>query len=131
MLRTTSAEWTPWAIASAQAASTAGSPSVSTAVRISTICRLPSSAPASLRRTPRIDPHEQHAAVTKPDMGGLHDDRHPAQQDDLVAPIKLVGFPRREAQRDVGRRRRLPALLAPSPGVAPHGIVAAVVAAPA
>jgi len=38
-------------------------------------------------------------------MGGLHDDRHPAQQDDLVAPIELVGFPRREAQRDVGRRR--------------------------
>ena len=53
-------------------------------------------------------------------MGGLHDDRHPAQQDDLVAPIELIGFPRREAQRDVGRRRRLPALLGPSPGVAPH-----------
>src|SRR5271154_112546 len=55
ILRTTSAEWTPWAIASAQAASTAGSPSVSTAVRMSTICRLPSSAPASLRRTRSID----------------------------------------------------------------------------
>jgi hypothetical protein len=34
---------------------------------------------------------DQHAAVTKRDMGGLHDDRHPAQQDDLVAPIKLIG----------------------------------------
>src|SRR3954452_23704297 len=55
----------------------------------------------------------------------------PLQQDDLVAPIELVGFPRREAQRDVGRRRRLPALLGPSPGVAPYGIVAAVIAAPA
>src|SRR6476661_2416750 len=54
MLRTTSAEWTLWAIASAHAASTAGSPSVSTAVRMSTICRLPSSAPASLRRTRSI-----------------------------------------------------------------------------
>ena len=84
-----------------------------------------------LLRLARIDPHEHHAAVTEPDMGGLHDDRHPVQQDDLVAPIELVGFPRREAQRDVGRRRRLPALLGPSPGVAPHGIVAAVVAAPA
>src|SRR5437660_8722377 len=41
MLRTTSAEWTPCAVASVQAASTAGSPSVSTAVRMSTICRLP------------------------------------------------------------------------------------------
>jgi hypothetical protein len=64
-------------------------------------------------------------------MGGLHDHRHAAQQNDLVAPVELVGFPRREAQRDVGRRRRLSALLAPSPGVTPHGIVAAVVAAPA
>src|SRR5215218_3692772 len=54
MLRTTSAEWTPWPIASAQATSTAGSPSVSTAVRMSTICRLPSAAPASLRRTRSI-----------------------------------------------------------------------------
>src|SRR6266850_2060819 len=44
MLRTTSAEWTPWASASAQAVSTAARPSVSTAARISTICRLPSSA---------------------------------------------------------------------------------------
>ena len=35
-------------------ASTAGSPSVSTAVRMSTICRLPSSTPASLRRTRSI-----------------------------------------------------------------------------
>src|ERR1700730_700765 len=55
MLRTTSAEWTPLASVSAQAASPAGSPSASTAVRMSTICRLPSSAPASLRRTRSID----------------------------------------------------------------------------
>src|ERR1700727_2721564 len=54
MVRATSAEWTPWTIASAQAASTAGSPSESTAVRMSTICRLPSSASASLRRTRSI-----------------------------------------------------------------------------
>src|ERR1044071_1874453 len=54
MLRTTLAEWTPCAIASAHAASTAGSPSVSTAARISTICRLPSSALTSLRRTRSI-----------------------------------------------------------------------------
>src|SRR6266567_2867770 len=54
MLRTMSAEWTPCAIASVQAASTAGSPSVSTAVRMSTICRLPSSRLANLRRTRSI-----------------------------------------------------------------------------
>ena len=84
-----------------------------------------------LLRLARIGAHEQHPAVTEPDMGGLHDHRHAAQQNDFVAPVELVGFPRREAQRDVGRRRRLPALLGPSPGVAPHGIVATVVAAPA
>ena len=39
ILRMTSAEWTPSASASAQAASTAGSPSMSTAVRMSTIMR--------------------------------------------------------------------------------------------
>ena len=47
----TSAEWTPSFRASAQAASTAGRPSVSTAPRISTICRSPSRAAFSLRRT--------------------------------------------------------------------------------
>ena len=46
-------------------------------------------------------------------MGGLDDYRHAAQQNDLVAPVELVGFPRRKAQRNVGRRRRLSALLGP------------------
>ena len=32
-------------------------------------------------------------------MGGLHDHRHAAQQNDLVAPVELVGFPRRYARR--------------------------------
>src|SRR5271155_2325684 len=50
MLMTTSAEWTPSRSASRQAASTAGSPSLSTAVRMPTIWRSPSAAPASLRR---------------------------------------------------------------------------------
>ena len=60
-----------------------------------------------LLRLARIGPHEQHAAVTEPDMGGLHDHRHAAQQDDLVAPVELVGFTRREAQRDIGCCRRV------------------------
>ena len=47
----TAAEWTPSRRASPQAASTAGSPSLSTVVRISTICLSPSLLPASLRRT--------------------------------------------------------------------------------
>src|SRR3984893_12802843 len=51
MLRITSDEWTPSDIACAQADSTAGNPSVSTAARIATIWRSPSSEPASFRRT--------------------------------------------------------------------------------
>lgn len=40
----------PWPRASAQAASTAGNPSLSAAARIATICRSPSSVPSNLRR---------------------------------------------------------------------------------
>ena len=47
----TSDECTPSVIACAQAASTAGSPSVSTAASTATIWRSPSLEPASLRRT--------------------------------------------------------------------------------
>jgi len=79
----------------------------------------------------RISAHEQHPAVTKPDMGDLHDHRYPAQHDDFVAPIELVGFARSKAQRDIGCRRRLPMLLGPSPGIAAHRIVATVIATPA
>src|SRR5258708_31480726 len=83
-----------------------------------------------LLRLARINPHEQHPAVTKPYMGGLHDDRRPAQQNDLMTPVELVGFPRRKTQLNVGRSRRLPALLAPVPRITSNGIVSAVVAKP-
>jgi len=79
----------------------------------------------------RIAPHKQHPAVTEPDMGGLHDHRYAIEQDDFMAPVELIGFSRRKAQRDVGRSRGFPALLAPSPGVTAHGVVTAVIAAPA
>jgi hypothetical protein len=84
-----------------------------------------------LLRLARIGPHEQHPAVTEPDMGGLHNHRRTIQQYDFMAPVELVGFTRRKAQWDVGCRRRLSALFAPLPGVAPHGVVATVIAAPA
>jgi hypothetical protein len=71
-----------------------------------------------LLRLTRIGAHEQHPAVAEPGVSGLHDYRHAAQQDDFVAPIELVGFPGREAQRDIGRSGRLPMLLGPSSGVA-------------
>jgi hypothetical protein len=83
-----------------------------------------------LLRLAGIGPHEQHAAVTEPDMGSLHDHRHAAQQDDLVAPVELIGFTRSKAQRDVGCGRRCPALLAPIVPVTPDSIVSTVVAKP-
>ena len=61
-----------------------------------------------LLRLARIGPHEQHPAVAEPDMGDLHDHRHAVQQDDLVAPVELIGFTRRKAQRHIGRSRRCP-----------------------
>ena len=61
-------------------------------------------------------------------MGGLHDHRHAAQQDDLVTPIKLVGFTGSKTQRDVGCSRRCAALLAPIVAVTPDSIVSTVVA---
>src|SRR4051794_30448526 len=66
MLRRTSAEWTPWAIASAQAASTAGRPSVRTALRMSTICRVGTGelAPYTFDRS-RQHPVLEGSAVTQ------------------------------------------------------------------
>ena len=58
-----------------------------------------------LLRLARISSHEQHAAVTEPDMGGLHNHRYAIQQNNLVAPVELVGFTWRKAQWDVGRGR--------------------------
>src|SRR6202142_2638600 len=57
----------------------------------------------------RIASHKQHPAVTEPDMGGLHDHRYAIEQDDFMAPVELIGFSRRKAQRDVGRSRGFPA----------------------
>jgi hypothetical protein len=43
--------------------------------------------------------HNQHPVVTEPDMGGLHNHRQTIQQDDPVAPVKLIGFSKRKARR--------------------------------
>ena len=48
-----------------------------------------------------------------------------------MAPVELVGFSRRKAQRHIGRGRRGAALLAPPPGIATNRIVAAGIAAAA
>lgn len=78
-----------------------------------------------------IGPHKHHAAVAEPDMGDLHGYRHAVDQDDLVAPVELVGLARREEQRHIGFCRRRSLCLHPPPRVTPDGIVAALVTEPA
>ena len=80
-----------------------------------------------LLRLSRIGSDEDHPAVAEPDMGDLHRRGHPVDQNDLVAPVELVGFARIEAQRHEGRGRRRTLRLRPRRCVAPHGVVAALV----
>jgi len=76
----------------------------------------------------RIGPHKQHPAVAEPDMGDFDGHRHAVDQHHLVAPVELVGFSRRKAQRHErgGWRRHL--FAAPTTGIAADGIIAALVA---
>jgi hypothetical protein len=82
-----------------------------------------------LLRLARIAPHKQHPAVAEPEMGGLHDRHYAIEQDDFMAPVELIGFSRRKAQRDIGCSGRLSTVLAPSPGITSHGIIITVIAA--
>jgi hypothetical protein len=79
----------------------------------------------------RIGPYEQRPAVAEPEVGDLHGHRHAAQQDDFVTSVELVGFTWREDQWNVDRGDGGTVLLGPSPDVAAHGIVAAIIATPA
>src|SRR6516225_173838 len=80
-----------------------------------------------LLRLTRIGPHEQHATVAEPDVSDLHGHRRSAQQDNLVAPIELIGFARSKAQRYKRCGGCLPAFLSPAPSIAAYGVVAAVI----
>ena len=71
---------------------------------------------------------KQHAAVTQPHAGDFDRRGHPVQHDDLVAPVKLVGFARRKTQRHVGFRCRRTASPTPSAGVATHRVISTLVA---
>src|SRR3974390_3074166 len=84
-----------------------------------------------LLRLARISSHEQHAAVTEPDMGGLYDHRRAIQQNDFVAPVELIGFSRRKAQGDIGCSRCRSPLFGPRPRIAADRVVAPVISAPA
>src|SRR3984885_8187763 len=78
----------------------------------------------------RIGAHEHHPAVAETDMRDFQSRRRAVHHHDLVAPVELVGFARRKRQRNVGARRLAGVFAAPSPGVASHGVVAALVAKP-
>jgi hypothetical protein len=67
--------------------------------------RISKPAMATATKCPCTSADSTHPAVAEPDVGGLHDHRHAIEQDDLMAPVKLIGFSRRKAQRDVGRSR--------------------------
>src|SRR5580693_5940835 len=81
-----------------------------------------------LLRLTRISPAEHHPAVAQADMRNLHGHRDAAHHNDLVAPIELVGFARRERQWNEGGRGLAGVLLAPGPCVTAHGVVATLVA---
>jgi hypothetical protein len=82
-----------------------------------------------LLRLARIGPHEWHPAVAEADMGDLHRHRRAIEDHHLMAPVELVGLARIEAQRNIGAGRRFLRRLRPVRSVAPHGIIAAAIAA--
>jgi hypothetical protein len=75
----------------------------------------------------RIGAREHHAAVAKAYVRDLDDRRHAVQQDDLVAPIKLIGLARRKHQRHIGVRRRARVVLPPADRIAANGGVTSLV----
>src|SRR6266446_4416257 len=75
----------------------------------------------------RVGAHEQHPAMTQPDVRHLDGDRRAVDQHDLGRPVELVGLARCKAQRYVGFRRRRPARDTPCLGVATNRVVAAAI----
>jgi hypothetical protein len=57
--------------------------------------------------------------VTQADMGDLHDRGHAIDQNNLMAPIKLKGLARIEAQRNIGAGRGFLCRLGPTGRVGP------------
>ena len=64
-------------------------------------------------------------------MRRLDRERQARKRDRLVAPVKLVGFSRREAHRHIGMHRNPDVLIAPSLDEPMHAVVSAVISAPA
>lgn len=81
-----------------------------------------------LLRLSRIGSDKEHPAMTEPDMRHLHKGCHSANDHNLVIPIELVRLAGGKTQRHKGLRRDGAALLGPGLRIAPHRIVAAVIA---
>ncbi|MNI29735.1 hypothetical protein D3C73_835580 [compost metagenome] len=75
-----------------------------------------------------IGPREHHPTVAEPDMGDLHGRRHPVDQDDLVAPVELIGLAGCIVERNVSLGCDRSACLGPGPGVTTDSIVATIIA---
>lgn len=72
--------------------------------------------------------HQKHAAVAKADVGKIDLYPPPGQLGMILAPVKLKGLARPEAQRNENRRGQPRVLIAPPAHVAPHAVVATFVA---
>ena len=81
-----------------------------------------------LLRLAWIGANEDHPAVAQAHVGDLHDRRHAVEQDDLMAPVELIGFTRIEAERNIGGSRQRSLLIAPFARIAPHRVIAAFIA---
>lgn len=73
---------------------------------------------------------EHHPAVAEPDMRNLHRRCHALDQDDLMAPVELIGLAGCIVERHVGFGRHGTSISRPSLRIAPDCIVAAVVTQP-
>src|SRR5215212_10534920 len=71
----------------------------------------------------RIGAYERHARVAQPHMSDLDHHGRAVDQDDLVAPVELIGLARCEDKRHVGIHSGGGALAVPAPGVAAYRIV--------
>ena len=80
-----------------------------------------------LLRLARIGPHEEHPAVAQADMRYLDRGRDPIDQDDLVAPVELIGFARGKAQRHEGGRSAGALGARPDRGIAADRIIPALI----
>ena len=78
----------------------------------------------------KINSNERHPAVRQLHVRRLDRQRQPLERDRLVAPIELIGFPRREAHRHIGMRGNPGPFLAPGPHEPMHAVVGAVISAP-